>query len=153
MSCETYFVEQLHQRGLRVTPQRMTVLTALHGLEHFISAEELLSYVQAIQPELDRSTVYRTLDLLVEVQLVSVLESKDHVRRYKLTNSQALHHHLECIRCKRVITLPDNAVKSLRTFMKESYGFVVWPEALTFHGLCAECAGAETLSQPNSLKI
>jgi len=139
MSCEEHFVEQLHAQGLRVTPQREVVLSVLHDLDGFASAEEIHARVQAVDGGVDLSTVYRTLDLLASLQLVSVLEGGDGQRRYELLGLHGLHHHLRCTACDAVIGVPHAAFESLLTELEATYGFEVAPTSWTFSGLCAAC--------------
>lgn len=148
MSCESYFVNLLHQRGLRVTPQRLAVLQALHTMEDFVTAEALYARVAAEHPNLDRSTVYRTLDLLVEMQMVTVLTSGDGVMRYELVGTHGVHHHLHCVRCHQVIGIPAAELEAVWEHFRQRYGFVWLPTSLTFHGVCAACASLEQEKNP-----
>lgn len=146
MSCEKVFVQQLHARGLRVTPQREWVLSALHDIDGFATAEELYTRVQALHSDLDRATLYRTLDLLAEFNLVSVLDSGEGQRRYELLGVHGLHHHLHCTRCAKVISVPHAEFQPLLAHLQEVYGFTVAATSWTFSGLCHECrANAESL--------
>ena len=70
MSCEQVFLEQLRERGFRLTPQREMVLSVMHQIEDFATAEEIYDRVQVLSSAVDISTVYRTLELLQEFHLV-----------------------------------------------------------------------------------
>jgi Fur family transcriptional regulator, ferric uptake regulator len=144
MSCEEHFVEQLHAHGLRVTPQREIVLSVLHDLHGFSTAEEIRARVQAVAASIDLSTVYRTLDLLAALQLVSVLEGGDGQRRYELLGLHGLHHHLRCTACDAVTGVPHAALEPLLVRLEEAYGFAVAPTSWTFAGLCAVCQEVST---------
>ncbi len=139
MSCEEIFVQQLHERGLRVTPQRELVLAVLHDIDGFATAEEINARVQAIAGGVDVSTIYRTLDLLAEFNLVSVLDAGEGERRYELLGVHGLHHHLHCTRCDKIIGAPHADFQPLLAHLQEVYGFTVMATSWTFSGLCAEC--------------
>ena len=62
-------VEALRQRGMRVTPQRAIIFEAIENLEGHITAEEIFQAVQKINPYISLATVYRTLELLQELNL------------------------------------------------------------------------------------
>lgn len=143
MACEDLFIQQLRERGLRVTPQRELVLRVLHEIQGFATAEELCTRVQAIAASIDTSTVYRTLDLLAEFNLVSVLDTGEGQRRYELLGVHGLHHHLHCTRCNRVIGVAHAEFQPLLAQLQAHYGFTVTPSSWTFTGLCAECISVE----------
>ena len=97
----------LEQRGLEATPRRAAVVDALALLDHAPSAPELLDAVRH-SVQLDKVTLYRTLDLLVEVGLVRRHAGGDSVFRYCLVADTAPvpHPHFFCTRCKRMSCLP-----------------------------------------------
>ncbi len=138
MSCEKRFVEQLKERGLRVTPQRELVLAALHQREGLFTAEEIYQQVHGQDPDLKLSTVYRTLELLEELELVAVINTEER-RSYKLLGLHGLHHHLRCTRCGAVIGVPYEIIQPLVEQLRLNYGFEAEVGALTFLGLCSAC--------------
>jgi Fur family ferric uptake transcriptional regulator len=84
MSCEALFLKELHQRGFRLTPQREMVLLVLHRIGHPASAEEIFARVGEKSASVEISTIYRTLDLLSSLNLVSVIDTGDKQRLYEL---------------------------------------------------------------------
>jgi Fur family ferric uptake transcriptional regulator len=82
MSCEEVFLEKLRQRGFRLTPQREMVLSVMHRIEGSATAEDIHAKVQERSSSVDISTVYRTLELLQQFQLVSSVELPDGLRHY-----------------------------------------------------------------------
>lgn len=60
MSC----IKTLKQKGLKLTPQRKLIIDAIHETEAHLTAEEIIAHVQARVPEVHKSTIYRTLELL-----------------------------------------------------------------------------------------
>ena len=147
MSCEAYFAEQLRKRGFRVTAQREAVLAALHELEGLVTAEEIFERVQAQTAPVDRSTVYRTLDLLEGIGLLAVVDSGDAQRRYELLRVEAPHHHLRCTRCGAIIPVDYAVFEPLFEELRRTTGFVVTSSSLTIPGLCARCAEETSRSE------
>ena len=143
MTCEDLFIHQLREHGLRVTPQRELVLRVLHEIEGFATAEEICARVQAIAASVDASTIYRTLDLLAEFNLVSVLDTGEGQRRYELLGVHGLHHHLHCTRCQQVMGVEHAEFQPLLEQLQTRYGFTVAPTSWTFTGLCAACEALE----------
>jgi len=142
MSCEEHFIEHLRAHGFRLTPQRELILSILHQIEGFATAEEIYTRVHAQSSSVDLSTVYRTLDLLQSFGLVATMEVGDGQQRYVLLGIHGLHHHLHCTQCGSVIPVAHSALSPLLEQFKQSYGFAVTPASLTFSGLCADCLAA-----------
>jgi|YNPMSStandDraft_1061717.scaffolds.fasta_scaffold86841_2 Fur family ferric uptake transcriptional regulator len=139
MSCEQDFFRSLRNKGLRLTPQRKTILAALHQLGELATAEEIFQHVQKSSSSLDISTVYRTLELLRTFQVVTCIQGSDGQYRYELAPHHAPHVHLVCRACGRVL---EATVDSLQPFISdawEQYGFEVDVNALSIGGLCREC--------------
>jgi Fur family ferric uptake transcriptional regulator len=143
MSCEEYFFKQLREHGFRLTPQREMVLAVLHKIEGFATAEEIYERVSAISTSVNLSTVYRTLELLEDFNLVANVDPGDGQRRYELLGLHGPHIHLICQACGKIIGVELDAVRPFAAHLKAAYGFDVDLEHLSIPGLCRECATAE----------
>jgi Fur family ferric uptake transcriptional regulator len=142
MSCEEGFIRQLRARGLRLTPQREMVLGVLHQMAGFASAEEIYERVRVVSAAVDLSTVYRTLDLLQDFQIVACVEGNDGQRRYELATDHAPHIHLVCTTCGAVTgATPDPLLPGLAALAEQS-GFAVDLAQLCLPGQCARCRAA-----------
>jgi Fur family ferric uptake transcriptional regulator len=139
MGCEKKFVQQLRERGLRLTPQREMVLSVLHDVEGFATVDEIHQRVQQISTSVDLSTIYRTLDLLQEFDLVACVDPGDGQRRYELLGVHGPHLHLVCEACGAVIGAPYDLANSLGAALQKAYGFQADLEHLSVPGLCADC--------------
>ncbi|MBN1137896.1 MAG: transcriptional repressor [Anaerolineae bacterium] len=142
MACEKVFVQQLRARGFRLTPQREIILSVLHDVEGLATVEELYQRVQNISSSVDISTVYRTLDLLQELDLVSCVDAGDGQRRYELLGIHGPHLHLVCQACGQVIGADLEVAQAFGQRLQAKYGFVPALDHLSVPGLCAACAGA-----------
>ncbi len=140
MGCEKVFIEQLRERRLRLTPQREMVLSVLHDIEGFARVDEIHQRVQCLSTSVDLSTVYRTLDLLQELDLVACVDPGDGQRRYELLGVHGPHLHLVCQACGAVLGAPYDLARPLGAALQEAYGFQADLEHLSVPGLCAECA-------------
>ncbi len=149
MCCQDRFVELLHGRGLRLTPQRELILSALHELEGHHTTEEIYRAVQRHSQAIDLSTVYRTLELLEALGFVASIDFGDGERRYELLTTHRPHHHLLCTSCGRVETIPHEALSDLKASLENRYGFELAETAhLLIPGLCRACQ--QRLSAINS---
>jgi len=140
MSCEEVFFKQLRERGFRLTPQREMVLSVLHEVEGFVTAEEIYERVGAITSSVDISTVYRTLELLQDFHLVASVDPGDGQRRYELLGLHGQHFHLVCLSCGGITGVEPEAIEPLARRIREAHGFEIDLEHLSIPGLCRACA-------------
>ncbi|MCK4331204.1 MAG: transcriptional repressor [Dehalococcoidia bacterium] len=134
MSC----AQALQEKGYRLTPQRLMVIEALHSVDQHISAEEIFAQVQAKYPYANISTVYRTLELLKELGLVTEIALRDGRVRYHPAE-KGHHHHLVCHKCGKIIDLPEPALLPLEEMLLHDYQFKADLKHLGIFGLCAKC--------------
>ncbi|MEN8098458.1 MAG: Fur family transcriptional regulator [Chloroflexota bacterium] len=139
MSCEQFFITKLKERGFRLTPQREAILFTMHDIDRFATAETILQKVRVRDAAADRSTVYRTLDLLHEFQLVDVMEDSDGQRRFKLEGASDPHFHISCTRCGAVEGVPVEMMQSLRQTLGAQFDFHLEEEKVHLPGLCSRC--------------
>ena len=142
MACEEVFLQRLRERGLRLTPQREMVLSAMHETEGLATADEIYSRVQVLSAAVDLSTVYRTLDLLQEFNMVACIDPGDGQHRYELLGVHGPHIHLVCQSCGKVSGIEPEEARPLAARLEARYGFIVDLDHLSISGLCRECAQA-----------
>ncbi len=140
MSCEEVFFQQLREQGFRLTPQREMVLSVLHEIEGFATAEEIYERVSAISSSVDISTVYRTLELLQDFRMVASVDPGDGQRRYELLGLHGHHLHLVCRSCGEIIGVELGAIEPFADRMKKEQGFDLAVEHLSIPGLCRACS-------------
>ncbi len=133
----TSLAERLRQAGQRVTPQRALILDAFSPGAH-LSADEVYTHLEGIAPEINRSTVYRTLELYRDIGLISETDLGGGMRHYELLDAER-HHHLICRHCQRQIELEDEVVAPLRDDIRQHYGFEPVIDHLAVFGVCAAC--------------
>jgi len=124
--------------GYRLTPQRMMVVKALHGADTHVSAEEIYAQVKAKYPYANISTIYRTLELLKELGLVSEISLGDGCVRFHPAD-KGHHHHLVCQKCHRIIDLPESALTPLEEVLSDKHQFKADLKHMAVFGLCSEC--------------
>jgi Fur family ferric uptake transcriptional regulator len=134
MSCH----ETLLENGHRLTPQRMLVIEALHNADQHISAEEIYAQLNARYPYANISTVYRTLELLKKLDLVTETDFGEGRVRYHVAE-KGHHHHLVCHSCGKVIDLEESALYPLKDTLLKEYGFDADLRHLAISGECSEC--------------
>lgn len=140
MSCEQAFLKMLRERGLRLTPQREIVLKVLHDLDGLTTVEEVFDEVSAINPSVDISTVYRTLDLLDELGMISISDLGDGQKRYELVGVHQPNHFMLCTNCHQLVRIDQGELDSLIEHFRQTHGFVIETHSITFRGLCKKCS-------------
>ena len=138
MSCEDLTVQTLKESGHRPTPQRLMILSALRHSSGHITASEVLDQVKESYSYIDLSTVYRTLDMLKQMRLVSETHMGGDQHSYEWID-QVRHHHLVCQGCDRVTLLDDAMLESLEASILETHGFEVDIDHLAVFGVCRKC--------------
>jgi len=133
--------KELRARGYRVTPQRQLVLEAVTKLEH-ASPEEIWADVQQTASGVNISTIYRALELLEQLGLVTHTHLGHGAPRYHLA-AEADHVHLVCSSCGRITQVPPDAVEALVSALDESNGFQTDVGHLTVYGRCASCRAGD----------
>ena len=131
-------VHRLSELGYRLTPQRMMILSAIEGSESHISAEEIYAQVVAKYPHVNISTVYRTLELLKRLGLVTETDLGEGRVRYHPAD-KGHHHHLVCQECGATIDLDEATLFPLRDTLLRDYKFIADLKHLAIFGRCTNC--------------
>jgi len=138
--------DTLRAGGYRVTPQRQLVLEAVTKLEH-ATPEEIYAEVKQTAVGVNVSTVYRTLELLEQIGLVTQTHLGHGAHRYHLA-ADAQHVHLVCRGCGGITQLDPSAVRSLVSALDTEYGFETDVGHLTVFGTCAQCRPGRQATPP-----
>jgi Fur family transcriptional regulator, ferric uptake regulator len=127
----------LRASGYRVTPQRQLVLEAVTKLEH-ATPDEIYAEVKQTAVGFNVSTVYRTLELLEQIGLVTHTHLGHGAHRYHLA-ANAHHVHLVCRTCGAITQLEPAVIAGLVTQLDAEHGFEVDVGHLTVFGTCSQC--------------
>ncbi|MDI2588442.1 Fur family transcriptional regulator [Psychrobacillus sp. NEAU-3TGS] len=134
--------KQLSGAGYKLTPQReSTVRVLLENEEDHLSAEDVFLLVREKSPDIGLATVYRTLELLNELNVVDKIQFGDGVSRYDLRQEGAahFHHHLVCIECGAVDEIQEDLLEDVEAIVESKWNFKIKDHRLTFHGVCHRC--------------
>lgn len=137
MTVPDLLADALRDRGLRATSQRRLVLDAVDALAH-ATPEQVCEHVQRRDAGLSLSTVYRTLDLLEDLGLVTHAHLEHGSPTY---HSVAAHEHLHlvCRDCGRVEEADAAHGHRLAEVLDAEHGFTTDVRHLALHGVCADC--------------
>jgi Fe2+ or Zn2+ uptake regulation protein len=126
----------LHDRGMRVTSQRVIVHRALRELDRHVTADELLDAVSERLPSVSLPTIYATLDLLEELGMVRRVQRAGTTLFDPRTDS---HHHLICTLCGSIEDLDSNLQTKELERAASRHGFSPERIEAVVHGRCARC--------------
>jgi Fur family ferric uptake transcriptional regulator len=138
---------RLKEHGFRITPQRQLVLEAVEHLRHG-TPDEILVEVQRTATGVNLSTVYRTLEVLEDVGLVTHAHIGHGPPTYHAVDD-VVHIHLVCDRCAKVVSVPAVAAESFVATLQREYGFRTDVSHVSMHGLCESCAGRPHEVEPD----
>lgn len=139
------FKEMLKEKGLKVTNQRLLVLEVLAAnQDKHMAVEDIYELVKEDYPEIGLATIYRTVQLLLEMQLVDRINLDDGCVRYEIGGfyggeGKHHHHHLICKTCGKVFSFKDDLLDGLERHIEEETNFHVLDHELKFYGQCMEC--------------
>jgi Fur family ferric uptake transcriptional regulator len=133
---------ELHQKGLRLTPQRELVLAAVRELGH-ATPEEVAEKVRSTHPGINLSTVYRNLETLENVGLVLHTHLGHGGATYHAAE-ELTHLHLVCSDCGEIGDAPIDAAASFVNTLSDEYGFKTDVTHFAIYGLCSKCASKKS---------
>jgi Fur family ferric uptake transcriptional regulator len=135
---ESHLRERLRARGLRWTPQRRTIVRTLDRFEGHVTGAELVEACRSVDPTTTPSTVYRTLDVLEELGVVSHSHGHDGHEEYHVRPRRD-HGHLLCESCGASLELTSADAAPFAAALRERHDFEVALGHLTVVGRCREC--------------
>jgi Fur family transcriptional regulator, ferric uptake regulator len=130
-------LQTLKDKGLKLTPQRRLIVDIIHDARSHLTAEDIIARVQKTMPGVNKSTIYRTLDLLENSGCVLKSESDDRFIYHHAEEGH--HHHLICSRCGRTQECSENLFLPVEKTLAKKYGFQVDFKHLVISGLCRSC--------------
>jgi Fur family transcriptional regulator, ferric uptake regulator len=130
-------LDGLRAGGGRVTAARRALVDALLEADGHVTADDLAGIVQARNPDVHRSTIYRTLDALEHLGVVDHVHLGHGRAVYHLTDVS--HQHLVCEECGAVVEVPDRLFDDLSVRLRRGYGFTIRPNHFAVLGRCRAC--------------
>jgi Fur family transcriptional regulator, ferric uptake regulator len=132
------FHSRLRDRGLKSTSPRDDIARVFFELGRHVSAEELYAEVKRINPHVGYATIYRTLKLLKECELLTERHFDEDQARFEVAGGHH-HDHFICERCGKIVEFEDDAIERMQQDVAKKLGVVLTRHKLELYGLCADC--------------
>lgn len=130
----------LKANGLKFTIQREVILEMLYNSDEHLTPEGLHHLIQEKHPELGTgiATVYRTLSLLEDSDMVTSLSFGAQGKKYEL-GAKDHHDHIICTSCGNITEFVDEEIERRQREITESLGFVMQEHSMQIYGICKNC--------------
>ncbi len=131
----------LKKRGIRLTRQRRILLELIDKSGEHLDAEQLYQLAKQRDPKINRVTVYRTLKMLKQGQLVDELDLMHYEgdQHYYETRMKQEHAHVVCLRCGKVEEFYGEPLQRLRRQIEAHFGFQILIARTEIGGYCSHC--------------
>ncbi len=131
----------LKQHGYKLTPQRREVIRIITSCPDHLTPAAIYQRIHQEYPNIGLVTVYRTLEILAELELICELHAGGNCHSYTISAPQH-HYHLICSGCGKVVDFTGHNLGELERRLSRESGFRIDGHLLEFTGLCQACQEA-----------
>ncbi|MEA3522272.1 MAG: Fur family transcriptional regulator [Campylobacterota bacterium] len=136
----TRFKELLKESGYKYTIQREVILETLYKSDEHLTPEALHQLIKETYPKLKTgiATVYRTLSLLEDSEMVTSLSFGSQGKKYEL-GAKEHHDHMICTQCGEITEFVDAAIEERQHRIADELGFKMQDHSMQIYGICKNC--------------
>ena len=131
----------LKDKGMKYTEQRAIILQILINLDEHLNAEEVHAIVKKKYPKqnIGIATIYRTLNFLEEVELISSISFGKDGKKYESNNKKQHHDHIICTGCGKIVEFLDDEIEKRQEDVALKNGFKITDHTMQIYGICDMC--------------
>ncbi|OFY63149.1 MAG: transcriptional repressor [Bacteroidetes bacterium RIFCSPLOWO2_02_FULL_36_8] len=133
------FSDYLEKKSLRKTQERFNILKIIYEREDHFDAEDLYIWIKNNNYNISRATVYNTLELLNDCELVTKHQFGGNLSKYEKCYGYRQHDHVICIECRNVVEFCDPRIYQIQKKVEELLNFTIHHHSLNLYGLCPNC--------------
>ena len=135
---QTKIIEKLHEKGLKSTPLRLSLMKIFEDSHTPLSVEELEKKLKKL--EYDTASLFRCLKKFSESELIRIIDLGEGFLRYEaICHEHGHHHHVMCIICKQIEIIPFCIPKEIESHLKKT-GYTNLTHRMDFFGMCKSCS-------------
>jgi Fur family transcriptional regulator, ferric uptake regulator len=135
----TIFSTHLENSGFRKTPERFAIIEEIYKRHDHFDAEALYIHMKTQNYRVSRATVYNTLELLVNCDLVKKHQFGKNLAQYEKSYGFKQHDHVICAKCSKVVEFCDPRVQQIKSMIGELLNFQITHHSLNLYGICGTC--------------
>lgn len=141
--------DKLRGEGYFITEPREIVIDYVTSQDEAVTVEEMIEDLNDENKDIDRSSVYRTINLFTELGIVGKVLFRDGVNRVELTSEfgGSHHHHLVCDNCEKIIEFEECGIDNLQRIAEIKHSFQVESHYMEFYGTCSECRSSDEVAE------
>ncbi|EMO7827510.1 transcriptional repressor [Campylobacter upsaliensis] len=134
------FKKILREGGLKYTKQREVLLKTLYHSDTHYTPESLYMEIKQAEPDsnVGIATVYRTLNLLEEAEMVTSLSFGSAGKKYELANKPH-HDHMICKVCGKIIEFENSIIERQQSLIANEHHFKLTGHLMQLYGICSDC--------------